>query len=466
MIYHYKIKGSSLSSMLIIGFAVLATASTVTYIAKKDTLAISSLLSKGKADRINQIITQKNNQTGSIPNIDYNHLGEKVFGDYKSINTVTSVDHLFANNNTNSLLYDTEPLYVSSTISHKLYYGDILKDSKNLILNQLPENSMISYSNNSNIPINIPYISTKRMSQNQKDYHLNEGNILDSQKGFVGYIQKFSDSFTINIGSTIDTISTSSLNLNNDYKIKIGWNLENGNWNILITAYDSTNIKVLKTTIANLVNNPTQAKYDLGVTINNSQLFNKILDIDWYFPVSSNTPELLVLDESKKKTLDIYSSKYIANTNSFSTSLVNSTNINIGTQDNVYSSVLDQNSNLDTSSIFIFAGSNFIPLNYTDNNDLAISAEIPIVIPVENKPVIIKKDEYSSYIIVYNSNNSYKYFYPYGANTLNTPQEQTYNGETIENIVIKYGLQFVTTTTNVYIKDLDGNVLNQINIGV
>ncbi|AIT09314.1 hypothetical protein LO80_04585 [Candidatus Francisella endociliophora] len=459
-----KIKGSSLSSMLIIGFAVLATASTVTYIAKKNVTSINSLLSKDETDRINQAIIKKNHET-ELPDIDYNHLGEKMFGDYKSVNTVTSIDPLFATNNINSLLYDTEPLYVSSTISHKLYYGDILKDSKNLVLNQLPKNSMINY-NGDNIPINIPYISTKRMSQSQKDYHLSENSILDSERGFVGYIQKSSDSFIINIGNTVDTISTSSLNLSSDYKIKTGWNLEDGHWTILITLYDSTNIKVLKTTINNLVNNPTQAKYDLGVAINNSQSFNQILDIDWYYPTYSNTPELLVLDETKKKTLDIYSSKYIANTNLFSTSLVNSTAINIGAQDNVYSSVLDQNSNFDKSSIFIFVGNNFIPLNYTDNNILTLGAEIPLIIPIENKPIIVKKDEYSSYVIIYDSSNSYKYLYTFGTNALNTPQEQTYNGETIENIVIKYGLEFVTTTTNVYIKDLDGNILNQISTGV
>lgn len=291
-----KIKGSSLSSMLILGFVVLVTASTISYTSRKNITSINSLLSKQNTNRVNQIIIKRTSET--LPEIDYNHVGEKMFGDYKSVNTVTSIDPLFAINNINSLLYDTEPLYVSSTISHKLYYGDVLKDSKNLVLNRLPKNSMINY-NGDNIPINIPYISTKRMSQSQKDYHLSESNILDSERGFIGYIQKSSDSFTINIGNTVDTILTSSLNLSNDYKIKIGWNLENGHWAILITLYDSTNIKVLKTTINNLVNNPTQAKYDLGVAINNSQSFNQILDIDWYYPVNSVTPELLTRQKRK-----------------------------------------------------------------------------------------------------------------------------------------------------------------------
>ena len=57
-------------------------------------------------------------------------------------------------------------------ISHKVLYKDTVKQTSNLVLNQLPKHFVIAYYQDNLIPINVPYISTGRIDSIQKSYHL------------------------------------------------------------------------------------------------------------------------------------------------------------------------------------------------------------------------------------------------------------------------------------------------------
>lgn len=187
-----KVKGSALPPTFVFGFAILFI------------------------DRKSQLSSETELQ------IDLNHLGEKIFGDYKSINTIIKTSPSFYLNNTNIELYHTELLYITYNISHKLLYKDTVKQTSNLVLNQLPKHFMIAYQDNL-IPINVPYISTGRMDSIQKSYDLsNTDRITDSQRGYIGYVNKSNKSFRISVGENTEIVNISSLKLDKEYTLKLG----------------------------------------------------------------------------------------------------------------------------------------------------------------------------------------------------------------------------------------------------
>ena len=127
---------------------------------QKKLTSIKKLISKDNIDRINQLVIDRKSQLSSETElqIGLNHLGEKIFRDYKSINTIIK----------KSLSFYAEPLY----ISHKVLYKDTVKQTSNLVLNQTTKHFVIAYYQDNLIPINVPYISTGRMDSIQKSYHL------------------------------------------------------------------------------------------------------------------------------------------------------------------------------------------------------------------------------------------------------------------------------------------------------
>ncbi|MFV9924607.1 MAG: hypothetical protein AB8U93_02545 [Francisella endosymbiont of Hyalomma scupense] len=129
---------------------------------------------------------------------------------------------------------------------------------------------MIAYYQDNLIPINVPYISTGRMDSIQKSYHqVITDRITDSQRVCIGYVDK---SFRISFGENTEIVNISSLKLDKEYTLKLGWNSENGHWILLIAVYDKK-IVVLKTSLTNLVNNSSQAIIDLSNNIKSQRFF-------------------------------------------------------------------------------------------------------------------------------------------------------------------------------------------------
>lgn len=474
-----KLKGSSLTSVLIFGFAVLATASAISYVTKTDLTSIKSLISKDNTDRINQLIIKRNSQMSSETElqIDQDHLGEKIFGDYKSINTIIKTSPSFYLNNTNIELYHAEPLYITYNISHKLLYKDTVKQTSNLVLNKLPKHSMIAYQDNL-IPINVPYISTGRMNPEQKSYHLNNSSIIiDSQRGYVGYIDKSDKLLRFSIGENTEELDISSLKLDKDYSLKLGWNLENGHWILLIAVYDKKKIDVLKTSLTNLVNHSSQATIDLSNNIKVNHSFKNISQVAWYNSAKDTDPQLIILDKEKKESflintkesLSIYSTNYKDNSikgskpNTYTVNEISKINLDNLNKENNYVISLDLDSNLNANDVLIFESNMLYFLKTDVNNQKLKTVGILNNIP-DSAPLVVKKNEHQVYIITHNNDTYQQYVYTLGTSVLNQLYAVEFRNEEIKKIIAKYGVLFIFTNKNIYINDFDAKQFNKIKV--
>ena len=79
-------------------------------------------------------------------------------------------------------------------------------------------------------------------------------------------------------------------------------------------------------------------------------------------------------------------------------------------------------------------------------------------------PVIVRKSPTELYYIYYNSDTYYQYTYLAGADNLNGEITKQYIGESIQEMIAKFGVIFVITDSYIYIQDIanPNTILNKI----
>ncbi|MED7819878.1 MULTISPECIES: hypothetical protein [unclassified Francisella] len=457
-----KLKGSSLVSVMIFSFVVLVTISSLAYIFRYNLVSVKSLIRQETIDTVEQQYIQQIVDKGSIK------IGKNSLGNYIFENTLKTRQALFSNKDVDSELYHGQPSAISSNIIHKLTYKDKLEVTKDIIYKALPERSMINY-NSSIVPINVPYIDISRMDNSEKFYHLDKNSqVKDSEVGFVGFIKKEYDWFLISVNNQAEVIDLKSLDLARNYKIKIGWNLENGRWQMMMALYDKDHLYIFRTSLNNLVNNLNKAALDLETPIGISNSLSNIAAISWYYQRDNSEPSLVVLEtrpgnnDNLSVVVENLSYDYLQNT--YSTSIEDGINgFKETDSDNIYVIALDPSYMLSQSPLYIFVGRKMIV--YDVDNSYKVKRRIMVLNEkVFNKPIVVKKDVYDYYILTYDDDHYLQYKYTKNTDVITSVKPVVYPDEKIQNIIVRYGLKFIVTKDHLYIDDFQNRQLNKISI--
>jgi hypothetical protein len=350
-----KITGSSLVSVMIFGFVVLVTVSSLAYIFRYNLLSIKSLILQETVTTVEQQYMQQIVEKGSIK------IGKKTLGNYQFENSLENKQPIFSNKDVDASLYRAEPSAITSNIIHKLTYKNNLDITKDIIYKSLPKHSMINY-NSSIIPLNVPYIDISRMNNSEKFYRLDKDfQIKDRQVGFTGFIKKEPNWILISVNNKAQVISLRNLDLSRDYKINIGWNLIKGHWQMLMAIYDKDQLYIFTTKLSDLVNNLDKAALDLSTPVKILDPPSNIAAISWYFEKDNSEPSLAVLitrrDSDDNLVSIIEDLAYDPLQNIYTVSVKDSIN-GLGDIDNsnVYAVALDPTYTLAESPLYIFAG--------------------------------------------------------------------------------------------------------------
>ena len=369
---------------------------------------------------------------------------------------------IFSNTDVDVSLYNVQPTAISNDIIHRLFYQGNLKLTKDIIYKDLPKHSMINYDSEF-VPIDVPYIDITKMNNTQQFYHLNqEQQISDNQSGFIGVIEKEYDWIlvSLNDGKT-QVISLSGLSIAEDYKISIGWNLTKvvGSYYYL---YMIVSLYIFKTTLNELINNFDKAILDLSTPIEVVDSPANIVALSWYYQHDNSQPSLVVL--SKRNDSTGKTSVIVKFNNIYRASVKDAIN-GLGKLDdfNIYVEALDPSYTLAKSPLYVFAGDKLVvySLVNSNKNDRLI---VPLQNIVKHKPVIVKKDPYEYYILTYSGDCYYQYKYTSNTNIISLANTVIYPGQTIKNIIVRYGLKFIITNKNIYVDDFANKQLSEVAI--
>lgn len=456
-------KGSSLVTAMIFGFVVLVTVSGIVYIVRYNLLSIKGLAGQEKIITAEQQYIQDVVESGSI------RIGENKLGNYEFENILQNSQPIFSNKNVDISLYNAQPSAISSDILHNLIYKKNLKITKNIIYKSLPEHSMIDYGSGF-VPINVPYVDISRMNNTEKYYHLNNQNkVSDMERGFIGYIKKEYNWLLISVGKNVQVINLKDLDISGNYKVDIGWHLLKGHWQLLMVIYDKDHISISKTSLGSLTKNFNKAIFDLSRPINIIDAPTSITAVSWHYQKDNSEPSLVVLstrfDNHGKASVIVNDIEFDKEKSSYTTYIKDAIN-GLGeiTNKNVYVEALDPYYTLSQSPLYIFTGNRVTIYNIDNSSHESKKEAVTINSTVSNKPIIVKKDSYSNYILMFDKDKYYQYKYTKNTNVMNRVEPTIYPEEKIQNIIVKYGLKFIVTKKNVYINDFDNKQLDKVSI--
>ncbi|MBY7734088.1 hypothetical protein [Francisella philomiragia] len=457
-----KKTGSSLMSAMIFAFVVLITVSSLSYLVRYNLLSVKSLQSQDIVSTVEQQYIQEISQKGTIAT------GDTSFGSYHIQNTLQSSQPIFSNRNVTINLYDSQPAAISMHIEHKLFYRDKLMLNKEILYKKLPHHSMINY-DSSLVPINVPYIDVARMNNSQKFYRLNSsGHISDTERGYIGFLKKEYDWLLISVNKNIQIINLKNLDLSENYSLKIGWQLNQGSWQMLLAIYDKQHLYIFKTKLTNLVNNLHKAVLDLSTPIKVTDTPKDIVTLDWYYQSDESTPSLVVLSTRKDNagniSIIIQDVEYDQSNNRYIISIkdIIDTRVEIG-DNNVYVQVLDPTRTLAKSFLYLFIGNKLVVYGLGNSFDTS-KKQVNLDRVVENAPIIVRKDQYSNYILVYKGDHYYQYLYTINTKLINVSNPVVYPKQKIQSIIVKYGLKFIVTSSKVYIENFNNQPIETIQI--
>ena len=325
------------------------------------------------------------------------------------------------------------------------------------------------------VPINVPYVDIDRMSNVDRFYHLDKSNNITSSKvGYIGYIEKEYNWLLISVNGNSQVLNLRNLDLSADnYQVKIGWHLVKGNWQLLMAIYDKDHLYIYRTTLDSLLNNFDRAVFDLSNPIRIIDAPKNITRVSWYYLKDNVEPTLAVLvtryDEDGNATVVLEDIEYDPLTNSYKASIKDTIN-SLGEikAKNIYVEALDPYYTLGKSTLYVFAGDRMFV--YKADKDKAFKKDVLDLSHtlenklIENKPIVVKKDDYSYYILVFAGDRYYQYTYTKDTDVINMAKPVIYAGEKIQNIIVKYGLKFVVTKNHVYIDDFDNQQLGDVSI--
>lgn len=454
-----KATGSSLVTAMIFGFVILVTISGIVYIVRYNLLSVKSL-----ADQ-ETIITAEQQYIQSVANKKSIKIKKDKLGNFEFKNTLKSRQPIFSNKNVGISLYNAQPSAISSDIVHRLIYKKNLKITKDIIFKSLPKHSMVNYDSEF-VPINVPYVDIHRMNDVQRYYHLNKkGQISDSKVGYIGYIEKEYNWFLILVNDDVQVVS---LKVSADYEVNIGWHLYKGRWQMLIAVYDKDHLYIFRTSLDDLINSFDKAVLDISASVKIVDAPTGIAAVSWYYSKENSEPSLAVLatryDEDGNATVMVEELEYNKLRNTYMTSIKDSIN-GLGEikDSNVYVEALDPYYTLSQSPLYVFAGDRLVAYNLDSSNKLSKQVMV-LSSEIKNKPVVVKKDDYSYYILAFEGNRYYQYTYAKDTDVINDAKPVVYPGNNIQNILVKYGVKLIVTKKKLYINDFKNKQLNEVSI--
>jgi hypothetical protein len=283
--------GSALITVLIFSFVVMVIISTMTYSFRMSSLTISALVNTENHDSVSDgflrdVFTSKDISKSFVESdSQYNF-------DFDNQN----ISNEFYHKNTNVELYKAEPRLDSNQIEYQFSYENVIKSTKEIIFNNLAKVSVMQ-KNNTLYSLDVPFVSTLSMTDDEKLYKLSAGEILDSKSGYIGYLKKkvVTNELDISTDSSLIMVTTPS-DLEDDYLIAIGWNLKAGLWTMFLAIYDDNHAYTGSTSLLNIIENTAQATLDLSIWAPIVSLpTDNIILIKWYNDNSQGEPVPLIL---------------------------------------------------------------------------------------------------------------------------------------------------------------------------
>lgn len=477
---YQKIKGVSLLTALIFSFVLMVVLSALSYNYRVSSLAIDSL-----TDDMENLNLDEGYIDIVLNNPDlFDETIDDTVGISRFVTDPSSITPIFYHKNSSSSLYQADPLVLSYNMTHHYYNNGVLGYVKNMIMNQLTNDTFVQYDENL-IPLNIPYLNIDAMTSSEKIYKLtNNDTISDSERGYIGYIQRSGLSLTLVAMGTSSSFSVPSDLSTSDYKLSFGWNLKNGLWDLFILAYDTNKAYTSSTSLRNMVDNSSQASTQLAdwqgivsLPSGSSVPSGSIILTKWYHDEIDEIPKPLVLRKEEDAVTPGSYNLAIYNTT------VNSTNSIFTAASPVYASTTND---FDTTKVFMVVpdedfklkGDNplifqedggvtkVMQFNLHDYDLVDYTASFGTLSPVvDQEPIMVKRNTTQSYVIYSSASAYYSHLYSAGSFNMTAIAPKTTMG-TIEKLIPKFGGLFVVTSDYIYVDDFDTGTtdwLNRIN---
>ena len=443
-------KGSALLMALIFSFVIMVMLSGLLYSFKMGLLTTKSIIRNS-----NEKVLGETYITSLKDDIDFTKSNEFEIGDskFEIIVDEDSVSSFFPKNN-NTELFQAQQ-YNSYNDIYKAYNrgGDKVDLVQNIIYNAVSISSYQNF-NTDYIPINVPMVNVSAITDYQaKNYRLNsDGEIAEPYKGFIGFIQMQNKQINIftdkaKIGVPIPE------EMGTDSKIKVGWNLESGEWTMYLILHDSDKLFTTSIELKDLLADDVE-----GLEADNEQLGNEIgqwkpissgdssggtlggpfvkeniFDVAWYFEEKDSPPQIVLLRKADQKrgsqeTLETYYSEYSTTDKQYKMKLGGKLNLKRELKsDNIKLLVPDFANNFDANMALILHPNNNSKtlMNISDfnyNGDHRVGKSLDTYIDGESfgEPVIVSKNDDTLYIITYEPDKLHRYEYKKGVGSFET----------------------------------------------
>ncbi|GAB4221786.1 MAG: hypothetical protein Kow0076_0570 [Francisella sp.] len=468
-----KNSGSALLMALILSFVIMVMLSGLLYTFKMGLLTTKSIIKNN-----NEKILGETYISQVKDDIDFTKSSETKFGDSKFQIEVNQDDiSSFFPNYTNAELFQAQQ-YNSYDVLYKAFnLGDQADLTERIIYNKVAANNYQSFNDDEFVPINVPMINVNAITDYQeRDYRLtSDGTIDEDLKGFVGVIQKQNAQLSVYTNNAKIGIPIPK-GIENNYKIKIGWDLKKGKWILYILLYDSEKIFTTSVALDDLLDedkvkgleSDNQALGNqigqwhsvvsgggIGLSSSGEQFIKKgIIDVVWYFDKNNAPPEIVIarsdmqngsqsqnqnqndsnndsnndnkdnnaFQKITRQTLEIYYSEYSPTDGNYVVKLADKMEFKEQlNEDNVKLLVPDMANNLAANMVLIFHPNQQSKTlmgisDFNANGDHTVGKGLDTYIDGDSfgKPIIVSKSEDSLYIITFESNKLHRYEYKKG----------------------------------------------------
>lgn len=469
-----KNSGSALLMALIFSFVIMVMLTGLLYTFKMGLLTTKSIIKSSNEKVLGETYISKVKD-----DINFTKSGEFKIGDSKFEVTVDDEDvSRFVPKNMNAELFQSQEYSSYNAIFKAFNRGTNVDLTERIIYNVLTANTYQNFDGDY-APINVPMINPAAMTDYQERiYRLNnDGTIEDAPKGFIGFIQKQNKQLNIftekaKIGVPIPDA------MGIDYKVKVGWNLENGKWSIYLLLYDTdklfTSSFPLEDILADDVEGLAEENEALGNEIGDWEAVvsgggrgmgssggqfvkDGIIDVVWYFEDLDGPPQLLIArkanqsqsrsgrsnsdgrsdrsDDSKdndksrshrkkvsRQELEFYYSQHSSTNKNYSLKLADKMSFKTElSEDNVKLLVPDMADNLEANMVLIFHPNKqsktlmgVSDFNYNDDHKIGKSLDTYIDGETFGDPVIVSKSDDTAYIITFEDDKLHRYEYKKG----------------------------------------------------
>jgi hypothetical protein len=245
-----------------------------------------------------------------------------------------------------------------------------------------------------------------------------------------------------------------------------------------LVVYNDSNVYTSSTTLRRLIDDASQSQVDLGnwkqmtYTATQSELdydsypHDNLILVRWYQSSTTGVPTILVLRKKQywlSNDLEFYETVYNSTTGVYNATKADkysdATDFDIKT---VQVTIPDNLFVLDSSRILIQEGVNF--MTYTPSANPELGSDDQLRIETEIPPVIVRKNSDDLYYILFEKDGDTYHQYNYTGGNINGEQNESYSGETISKIIVKFGALFIFTDQYLRVNDFDFNTLNIISI--